>query len=451
MTSVPNSAGLAELARLLREHALTPLELVEHYARRIDLLAEKSRAFISLDLDSARARAAATQIEPKDHPLKGIPYTCKDLFDVRGIATTGGSRVLQDNLAAADAEVITRLDRVGANYIGKTNLHEFAYGATGENQLYGTCPNPWDAGRLAGGSSSGSAAAVGLDLCAFSLGTDTGGSVRAPAALCGLVGFKPTLGRISTEGVIPFSWTLDHVGTLTRNTADAATLFEVLAQDYRSQAQLELTGLTIGLPEGFFFDRCDTEILDQVDRLRQTLAAAGATFKTVKLPSMTHTRTVALTVQMPEALSYHSRYLEQSGAVYSPDFRAGLALGQNLLAEQYVRALRLVETYRRGLNAVFEQVDLLLTPACPIVAPEIGATEITIDGIGEPAGNAITRYTSFFNLTGHPAITFPCGMHSSGLPLGAQLVGRHHGDEFLLAATQQVESARAFKMPAIKP
>ena len=441
-------ASIAELGARLRDGEFDAPGLLEIFAGRIALLGERSKAFISLDLERARERAAAIGNALDDsRPLLGIPYACKDLFDVRGIATTAGSRVLADNVARRDAAAIESLDRAGAIFVGKNNLHEFAYGATGENELYGTAPNPWDDSRLAGGSSSGSAAAVGYGLCAAALGTDTGGSVRAPAALCGLVGFKPTFGRIPTEGVIPYSWSLDHVGTFTRSATDAGLLFAAMARDYSACETVALRELRIGMPEGFFFERCDGEILDSVDRLARFLQDSGATLIPVGMPSMEFTRSVSLAVQMPEALSYHNRYLEQRGHLYSADFRAGLALGQCLLAEQYIRALRFVESYRREMQSLFARVDLLLTPGTPVVAPRIGVTEITTDGHGEPAGNAITRYTSFFNMTGNPAITFPCGRHGSGLPIAAQLVGRHYADEALLATTALIERDYDFRLP----
>jgi len=413
-------APISELAGQLRSGAISASSLLQCYADRIATLNPSCKAFISLDLDRALATAESLVIAAGDNPLKGIPYACKDLFDVSGIPTTGGSRVLADNIAELDADVVTRMNQVGAIFIGKNNLHEFAYGATGENALYGTTPNPYDQARLAGGSSSGSAAALGYGLCAAALGTDTGGSVRAPAALCGLVGFKPTFGRISTEGVIPYSWTLDHVGTLTRSAADTALLFNVLCDKLQAPTVAKLEGLRID---------------------------AGAQLKPVAMPSMEHSRTVSLTVQMPEALSYHNRYLEQRGHLYSQDFRAGLALGQCLLAEQYIRAKRFIESYRRDMDKVFGEVDLLLTPATPVIAPKIGTVEVTVDGQAEPAGNAITRYTSFFNMTGHPAITLPCGMHSEGLPIAAQLIGKHYGDEQLIATATLIESSYDFRLP----
>ena len=447
MTTKLAFSPIGELADQLRSGEISASSLLQCYADRIATLKATSKAFIAVDIDRACARAESLTIAPGDNPLKGIPYACKDLFDVKGMATTGGSRVLADNIAEHDADVVTRMNQAGAIFIGKNNLHEFAYGATGENTLYGTTPNPYDQSRLAGGSSSGSAAALGYGLCAAALGTDTGGSVRAPAALCGLVGFKPTFGRISTEGVIPFSWTLDHVGTFTRSAADTALLFNILCDKLQAPTLAKLEGLRIGIPEGFFFERADTEILDSIERLMNFLRDTGAQLKPVAMPSMEHSRTVSLTVQMPEALSYHNRYLEQRGHLYSQDFRAGLALGQCLLAEQYIRAKRFIESYRRDMDKVFGEVDLLLTPATPVIAPKIGTVEVTLDGQAEPAGNAITRYTSFFNMTGHPAITLPCGMHSEGLPIAAQLIGKHYGDEQLIATATLIESSYDFKLP----
>jgi aspartyl-tRNA(Asn)/glutamyl-tRNA(Gln) amidotransferase subunit A len=441
-------ASIGELARRLRRRELDPPALLELFAARIERLGDTSKAFISLDLERARERAAAVGTDFQGRgPLAGIPYACKDLFDVQGIATTAGSRVLADNVATSDAAAIARMQRAGAIFIGKNNLHEFAYGATGENTFFGTPPNPWDSSRLAGGSSSGSAAALAYGLCAAALGTDTGGSVRAPAALCGLVGFKPTYGRIDTGGVIPYSWTLDHVGSFTRSAADAQFLFAALARNFRACETPSLKGLEVGIAESFFFEGCDSEILTAVQGLMRCLESAGAHLRTVAMPSMEYTRSVSLTVQMPEALSYHNRYLQTRGELYSPEFRAGLALGQCLLAEQYIRALRLIETYRRDMQQVFDRVDLLLTPATPVIAPEIGTVNVSVDGASEPVGNAITRYTSFFNMTGHPAITLPCGLHSAGLPIAAQLVGRHYGDEYLLETAALIEREFGFTLP----
>ena len=447
MSVDPAFATIGDLANRLRHKEFSAADLVNCYADRIASVNEATRAFISVDIERARAIAESLSIDPTDSPLKGIPYACKDLFDVKGMVTTGGSRVLADNIAEHDADAVARLHEAGMICLGKNNLHEFAYGATGENELYGTAPNPYDATRLAGGSSSGSAAAIGHGLCTASLGTDTGGSVRAPAALCGLVGFKPTFGRISTKGVIPFSWSLDHVGTLTRSAADTALLFNALVDSTAASLPKNIKGLRVGIPDKFFYERADHEILDCIEGFKQFINKAGAELKSVTLPSMEHSRTVALTIQMPEALSYHNRYLEQYGDLYSRDFRAGLALGQCLLAEQYVRARRFIESYRQDMEHVFKDVDVLLTLATPVIAPSIGSVQVSVDGQSEPAGNAVTRYTTFFNMTGHPALVLPCGMHSEGLPIAAQLIGKHNADEQLIATAAWIESAFDFELP----
>lgn len=439
--------------------------LVEMYLDRIAALNDTTKAFITVTRETALLEAAETGKRARQTPLSGIPFAAKDLFDVAGVATTAGSKVLSDNIATEDAAAISTLRAAGAISLGKLNLHEFAYGATGENPLYGTCPNPYDPSRLAGGSSSGSAAAVAAGLIPAALGTDTGGSVRAPAALCGLVGLKPTLGRVSTRGVIPYSWTLDHVGTVTRTVADAALLLGTLAgydpenpssanepvDDYVAAADLNegLNGLTIGVPRAFFFADCDPEILNATERTLSRLEAAGARLVEVTPPSMEHTRTVSLTIQMPEALSYHARYLEARGHLYGDDFRAGLAVGQSILAEHYIRAKRLLTEYRRQMDTLFETVDLLITPAAPTTAPKIGAVSVQCGNQQEPAGNAITRYTSFFNMTGHPAITVPSGLSAAALPLGVQLVARPFEEALLLKAAAKAESR--LELPALSP
>ena len=346
-------------------------------------------------------------------------------------------------------------------FLGKHNLHEFAYGATGDNDTYGTPVNAYDHSRRACGSSSGSAAALAFGLCPFALGTDTGGSVRAPAVLNGLVGLKPTLGRISRRGVMPYSWTLDHVGILARSVSDAALILAAIAGhdpldsasaahpvgSYAGALERGLDGLTLGVPDRFYFERADPEILSASEAALRHLEASGARLRTVAMPSLEHSRTVSLTVQMPEALSFHSRYLDDRGELYGRDFRAGLALGQCLLAEHYVRAMRVIELYRRQVNAIFEEVDLLVTPATPVIAPKLGAATVELAGVEEPVGNAVTRFTTFFNMTGHPAITLPVRLHSEGLPMGIQIVAPHFGEETMFAAARCVERHDAFKIP----
>ncbi len=453
------------LKRLLDTGKITPSELVETFADRIARFNDLSHAFITVTDKSATGDAA--RLTTKDlarSPFAGIPFASKDLFDVEGVLTTAGSRVFHDRVASEDAFTIRQLRAAGALSMGKTNLHEFAYGATGENDVYGTCVNAYDPTRLAGGSSSGSAAAVAFGLVPAALGTDTGGSVRAPAALNGLVGLKPTIGRVPTTGVVPYCWTLDHVGLITRTIADCADLLGIVAgfdpcdpassnhpvDNYAEHLGGGIKGLRVGIPANFYYERTDPEILEAVERVKSHLSEHGAQLRPVTFPDMEHSRTISLTVQMPEALSAHSAFLQERGELYGKDFRAGLALGQCLLAEHYVRARRFIEMYRQQTNALFEDVDVILTPATPEIAQKLGTVKTMRDGVEEAIGNAITRFTTFFNMTGHPALTMPCGMHSDGLPVALQLVGRYFEESTILRVGHFIERNEKFAIPLPK-
>lgn len=455
-------SDIRKLRRLIEAGQITPAELVNVFADRIERLGDISRAFITATIQTAREEAAAlSKDDLQRSAFAGIPYGTKDLFDVAGVLTTAGSRVFHDRIATEDAAVVARLRKAGSICLGKLNLHEFAYGATGENEVYGTCVNAYDTTRLAGGSSSGSAAALAFGLLPAALGTDTGGSVRAPAALNGLVGMKPTMGLIPTTGVVPYCWTLDHVGLMTRNVADCADLLGIIAgydprdpasvdfapSDYAAALGADIKGLRVGIPINFYYERTDPEILACLDRVKTYLSSAGVKLTPVKFPDMEHSRTVSLTLQMPEALSAHSFYLQNRGDLYGRDFRAGLAVGQCILAEHYVKAKRFVELYRKQTNALFDDVDLILTPAAPEIAQKLGTVKCARDGVDEAIGNAITRFTTFFNMTGHPALTMPCGMHSEGLPIGLQIVGRYFDECSVIRLANSVEQNEAFRIP----
>ncbi len=452
-------APVTELVPLLRTGALSPVELTEMVLAGIESLDSKLHAFISVTATEARiaARKAETALKAGDEQtlLLGVPYACKDLFWTRGVPTTAGSRVLENWVPEENAAAVDRLNRAGAILVGKNNLHEFAYGATGENKILAATPNPWDLQRIAGGSSSGSAAAVACGLAPFALGTDTGGSVRVPATYNGIVGLKPTYGLVSCYGVIPWSWTLDHVGTLTRTVADAAIVLRCLAgYDSRDPASAsvnvpnysealtgEIDGLRIGVPSRFFFEHVDPEILAATSRVLRCCKSLGAEIIEVETPDMEFARTVSLVVQMPEALSYHGPYLRSKRHLYGDDLRSGFAVAQFIMAEHYIHAKRMLTLYRRQFAALFEHIDLLLTPGCPMIAPQIGVSEVTIDGRTEPVGNAHARFTNIFNMTGQPAMTMPSGWHSAGLPMGVQLIARPFEEATLLRAGDALERA----------
>jgi aspartyl-tRNA(Asn)/glutamyl-tRNA(Gln) amidotransferase subunit A len=458
MTAYPlTSMPLLELAALFEKRDVSSLEVTEAFLRQIEKKNGALNAYITVAAQKARlaARAADDQIRTGRYrsKLHGIPYACKDLFLTKDIRTTAGSRVLSEWVPDKDAEVVKRLNGAGGILLGKLNQHEFAYGATGINSLFGIVSNPWDTTRLAGGSSSGCAAAVADGLATYAIGTDTGGSTRAPASLCGIVGLKPTYGLISTKGVIPYCWSLDHVGLFGQTVADTATVFWALTRDARIEdgqpetllhleqklSSNNLGKLRIGIPRSFFFERVDPEILIAVQQVIRACEGSNADLKGVDLPPMDCSRTVSLLIQLPEMLSYHSRYLPQKKELYGADLLSGMAQGQFILAEHYVLAKRMMQLFRKQLNEIFNQVDLLITPTCPIIAPAIDSRMVAWEGEEEPVGNAITRFTSFFNLTGHPAISIPCGLHSTGLPMGVQIVGRHFEENTLLGAAHSVE------------
>ncbi|VEN75231.1 Amidase signature enzyme [Candidatus Desulfarcum epimagneticum] len=452
-TSMP----VYELAPLIESGKMSPVDLAEVFLNQIETANGALKAYITVAGENARlaAQKAAEKIKKGIYsgPLHGVPYACKDMFMTQGIRTTGGSKVLEDWIPDRDADAVQKLSAAGGVLLGKLNLHEFAYGATGENKHFGTVPNPFDPSRLAGGSSSGCAAAVAAGLAPYAIGTDTGGSTRAPAALCGVVGLKPTYGAVSLKGAIPFCWSLDHIGIFSRTTPDAALVFGALGRDvpgdpgwtqnlldsFLKASSHDLSKLRVGVPKSFFFEKTDPEILAATQKAIALFERSGARIIDIDMPPMDHARAVSLIIQLPEALSYHSARLPEKKELYGQDIRAGLALGQFILAEHYVRAKRMMEMFRRDMGRVFENVDLIITPSCPVTAPEMGARFVTIENEKEPAGNAITRFTSFFNLTGNPAISIPSGLHSSGLPMGVQLVGRPFEENTLLKAAHALE------------
>ena len=449
---------ITKLAPMIEKGVVTPIDLVDAFLNIIESTNDILKAYITVAGEKARtaAKVATEQTRKGNYlgMLHGLPYACKDLFLTKGIQTTGGSKVLAGWIPDTDADAIQKLNVSGGILLGKLNQHEFAYGATGENAHFGTVPNPWDTSCLAGGSSSGSAAAVAAGLAVYALGTDTGGSTRAPAALCGVVGLKPTYGLINTKGVIPYCWSLDHIGIFTRTVVDASIVFKALAQKTRSNPvdhretihQLsdlpsnDIGKLRIGIPKTFFYEKTDPEILVSVKNVIRECEYKKFELIDIDMPPMENTRTVSLLVQLPEMLSYHSRYLPEKKELYGEDVRGGMALGQFILAENYIRAKRVMQDYRLRLKQTFEAVDIIITPTCPITAPKIGSRFVTVQNEEEPVGNAITRFTSFFNLTGNPAITIPCGIHSSGLPIGVQLVGRNFEENLLLKTAYVLEN-----------
>ncbi|WP_413992367.1 amidase [Labrys okinawensis] len=447
----PLPVSLRDIRKDLRAGVLHAEELVGASLNRARRRNHQSHAYISLSNHAAIEEVRALAGRETAGPLFGIPYACKDVFDTTDMPTTAGSLAMADYRATQDALAIQRLRASGAILIGKTNLHEFSYGITGENAAFGTPPNPYDDTRIAGGSSSGSAVAVAQGSAVFALGTDTGGSIRVPAALCGLVGLKPTMGLIEAKGVIPFCWSLDHVGLITRCCADASDVLQVLAGREASAERLTalghgtetaaLQGLRIGVPRPYFFDDVDPEIGNAVDDLLLRCRDLGSELVALPAIDMAHVRTASLVIQLVEAFAWHKPRLKIHAALYGEDVRDGLLQGQFILAEHYVQALRFMEVKRLEIEHLFQNIDVIVAPTTPIVAPRLGARIVTAGIIEEPVGQALTRFTCLFNLTGNPCLSVPVARNSAGLPIGLQLIGPCFADRRLLTIGQALEQA----------
>jgi len=447
-------ASATELARMIAAREVSPVEVVRAHLERITALDGSLRTFITLTADAALAAAAAAEAAVVAGgplgPLHGVPLGLKDLYDTAGVRTTGGSRILADRVPAADATVVRRLREAGMIVLGKLNMVEFAYGPEGLNPHYGHPRNPWDATthRMAGGSSSGSGAAVAAGLAPVALGSDTGGSIRIPCSLCGLTGIKPTYGRVSRAGVLPLSWSMDHVGPMTRSAADCALVLGAMAgydpadpstsvlpvPDYTAALTGNVRGLRVGLLRGFFLESATAEVRAAVEGAATALEKAGAVVDEVALPGVRHAGAGSLAVVATEALAYHAAWLRTRAADYDPDVRTRLMLGAFVTGVHYVRAQQARALLRREVDEALARRDVLLAPATPITAPAIEARQATLGDGPADIRSALIRLTRPFNFSGHPACALPCGVTAGGLPIGMQIVGRPFDEATVLRA-----------------
>ena len=437
--------NIRDAAAAIEGRALSPVDVTRACLDRIAAENDSLRAFITVTADHALAEAARAEQEiARGHyrgPLHGIPVSIKDLVDVAGVPTTSGSRV-PARMPTHDAPVVVNLRRAGAVIVGKTNLHEFAYGTTSDETAFGAVRNPHDRSRSAGGSSGGAAVALVEGMCYGSLGTDTGGSIRIPAAACGVVGLKATHGEISAEAVVPLSATFDHVGPLARTVADVALLFHAMRDGNPRINRLEVDEdekVWLGVPRPYFFEKLDPEVARLFEDACAALTRAGHTVSDEAIAHAERTPDVYLHIQVPEASWYHAPALAKHADLYSPGVRLRLEMGRYVLAEDYLRAMHARTVLRGAVDRALAGLDALLLPGMAVPAPPVGATTIHVGGKQEPVRGMMLRLTQLFNVTGHPAIVLPCGQGADGLPRSIQLVGHRGGTDRLLAVAAAVE------------
>lgn len=431
--------SLARLVERLRAGELAPREAVESYLERIERLNPLLNAYLAVRAEEALAEARALERAPERPPLYGAPVAVKDVIDVAGMPTTAASRILAGNVAERDAVCVQRLRQAGAVVLGKLNTHEFAFGATTTSPHFGPARNPWARERICGGSSGGSGCAAAADLAAGTLGTDTAGSIRIPAAFCGVTGLRPSTGLVPTAGVVPVSWTLDAVGPIARSAEDCSLLVEALAPRYRAQLAGGVAGLRIGLVRELV-ERAECGVGSAVEVAVAELASLGASVEEVEVPSLDEAGVANQLVMLPEAATFHLPWLRERLAEYGADVRARLLAGLFLPPTAHVTGLRAQRWYRQRLAAVFERVDLLAAPAMPVLPPPIGADEVELHGRRLPYRRALIPFNSPWSFAGLPVASVPCGF-ADGLPVGLALVGRRLEDATVLAAAHAFQQA----------
>jgi aspartyl-tRNA(Asn)/glutamyl-tRNA(Gln) amidotransferase subunit A len=460
---------IEELSSLLAKRKISPVELAENFLRRIDRYNPKLNAFLTVTAEHALAAARRAEKEfirnPKSSarnrpllaPLMGIPITLKDNIWTRGIRTTAGSKILRDFVPAKDATVARKLARAGAVLLGKTNMHEFAYGITNNNAHYGPAHNPWALDRISGGSSGGSAVAIAAGLCVASIGTDTGGSLRIPAAMCGIVGLKPTFGRVSVFGTVPLSPTFDHIGPLARCVNDAAIMLGLIAgrdpldrtsskrhvEDFSAALRKPIRKFRLGRPREYFWDKLDAEVRRATEAAVRDMEKHGATVREISLPLLSGSVEASTNIALAEARYYHEAegYFPAHAEEYGEEVRQRLEAGGNVPATKYLAGLEMQKRVRAEFDAAFQEVDAIVAPAVPVPAPMIGADNIEINGERIGVRSALVGMNRPANLTGHPAISVPCGFTRDGLPIGLQLIGRAFDEATLLRIAFAYERA----------
>jgi len=433
---------IAEASHKIETKEISPVELTKASFEKIAAVNSKVSAYLSVfeeeALEVAKAAEIMIQAGHRLGPLHGIPISLKDNIQMKGFPSTAGSKVLEDWIPSEDATVVKRLKSAGATIIGKTNMHEFAWGGTSDNPHYGTVRNPWDVKRFPAGSSGGSGVAVAARTCLGSLGTDTGGSVRLPAAINGIVGIRPTFGRVSNYGVTPLAWSMDTVGPMTRTVEDSAIMLNVMAghdpydnsssnvsvPDYTNDLNKGIKGLTIGVVPDYFFNNVQEPVLKAYQAALKKLEDLGARIEEVSIENIDGNITAQLVVESCEPSTYHQRWLREKPDHYGEDVRLLLEVGEMHLATHYIQAQRYRHLLRSEFLEAFKMVDVFICPTLPFTATEVGETTVNINGKEEDMLSAIMQFTGVPSLAGLPSLNVPCGFDDNGLPIGMQLIGK---------------------------
>ena len=441
---------IVEAAAALRAKRVSSVELTRESLTGITRANPRLNAFITVTPEQALAQAAERDVElargMDRGPLHGIPIAHKDLVCTKGVLTTAGSRLFADFVPDFDAEVAARLNEAGAVTVGKTGLHELAYGITSTNPHYGAVRNPWNTDAIPGGSSGGSGAAVAAGLVAMATGTDTGGSIRIPSSFCGTVGLKPTYEAVSRRGVLALSLTFDHIGPMTRTVRDAAISFNAISEaNYVPPASVDIAGLRIGIPRNFFFAHLDPEVEEAVRKAIATAVTLGAVVKEVSLPDIAALNTVGRILLLSEAVSVLRPYLGRR-TDFGQDVLALLDQGRMISAADYLDAQRLRRLMYQEFTRVWADVDCIFTPATPMVAPLIGQRTVQTGTIIEDVRLAATRFARSINILGIPALAMPVGFSASRLPVGLQILAPARREDVLLKVGAALEDALALTM-----
>ena len=451
--------GAGDLSKLVQSKEISPVEIIEAHLTRIDATEPVLNSFITLLADQARksARQAEKDIQAGRYkgPLHGIPVALKDLYNTGGVRTTSGSRIFDTFIPTEDCTVAAKFHQAGAILLGKLNMHQFAYGPTGENPDYGHMHNPWNPDMVTGGSSGGSGSAASAGQCTITTGSDTGGSIRIPAALCGIVGLKPTYGLVSRYGLSALSWSLDHPGPMTRTVEDTAITMNVIAghdpkdvasakvdiPDYTSALTGDVKGLRIGIVKEYFAAPLDPQVRKAVMDAISLLESMGAEIKEVSYPMFNQSQAISSTVLMAEATAYHRDLLEKDGHQLYEPVRQRLEAGLFISAAEYLRAQQARSIFDQQGRRLLDEVDLLAGPTEPVTAPEILASKVMAGEQEVGVVGALTQYTRPYNINGFPAISVPCGFSDDGMPIGLQLAGRPFDELTVLRAAHAYEQA----------